>query len=1184
MAITAVSQDFIIKNGLVINNTATFLSNAISTGTNTGALIVSGGIGAAGNLNIGNNFNLGGTSTIAGDLIVQGVNLLAYDEEAIYVSESTGDDLTGDGRRIQSAYRTVKKALSEATTGTIVILDSGTYQEEFPLTLPTGVTVRGAGLRSTTITPTGDTNTSTCFLLNGECLVSDLTVSGFYKPGFAFRFADNAKITTRSPYIERVSVITRGSIVSSSDPYGFDAGDAGGGAYLDASILDRDSLEPAMLWNECTFIVPNATGWYMTNGARAEILNGFTYFADKSIHAVSSSTGYGGDGKTRLRLDGIQGTFTPGDTLYYKSILGETLASGVIESTLTGGYIIIDGPAYGFEEITNRAGKNVFAYNGAIQSTADKKFGTSSYKGNGTNSYLQSPQSNDFGFGTGDFAIECFIKRLSTATNQYITDFRITDNQVSPAIYISNTGSLIYFVSGEEKINALDAVPSTSTWYHVALSRNGDDHKMFVDGVQVGSTWTTSTATTSYVTNPITIGARYNGAESFDGYIDEFRLSKGIARFTSNFTAPTEPYVSDDLTVLLLHFDSGNNSTTFLDDALGQQDVFSLGSAFTGTAARIILADYHQFGADVRCIGSAAVFGNYGIIADGTGTTLQLIAFNVSHIGAGKDLSNDQSLTVQANEIVQTNNGNVYFQTVDQNGDFRVGSSFLINQRTGNVLFGDASVALSNLESLTITDGVDNVIINPANLQVGNLNFSENLISSISGNISISPANNLTLINGNLIVSGTITGDVTGVITTATNVGGGAPGSIPYQSDTGTTAMLSIGVNKSILVSDGSVPSWSSSPTIGGNVTIEGNLTVQGTTTLIDSTVTNISDPIFVIGSGPGGVPPTTDDGKDRGIAFDWHNGTNTRVGFFGFDRSTGFFTFITSASIVNEVVSPDGGTTRGAIDANLSGGTAGQLVYQSAPNTTNFVGPGNAGEILVSDGANAPVYTSTSTIQTGFAANLLGGAAGEFAYQTGPNATAFVNTASMYVYRAVVSDSAAGTSDKANNLNGGTAGQIPYQSAPDTTLFFGPGNAGEILVSAGASAPVYTNTSSIYVNSSVNAETLYGGSAGQLVYQTSPGSTGFVTTASTGQLLISGGFNQPQYQSTLTVDASVVNVNSTVQSLSTTTGALQVDGGVGVGDSVYVGNRVGFVNTSNISVVYQVYNPETNSLDTVFA
>ena len=59
--------------------------------------------------------------------------------------------------------------------------------------------------------------------------------------------------------------------------------------------------------------------------------------------------------------------------------------------------------------------------------------------------------------------------------------------------------------------------------------------------------------------------------------------------------------------------------------------------------------------------------------------------------------------------------------------------------------------------------------------------------------------------------------------------------------------------------------------------------------------------------------------------------------------------------------------------------------------------------------------------------------------------------------------------------------------------------------------------------------------------------------------------------------------LSDTTASTTTATGALKVAGGVGVGDSVYVGNRVGFVNASNVSAVYQVYNAATSSLDTVF-
>lgn len=99
--------------------------------------------------------------------------------------------------------------------------------------------------------------------------------------------------------------------------------------------------------------------------------------------------------------------------------------------------------------------------------------------------------------------------------------------------------------------------------------------------------------------------------------------------------------------------------------------------------------------------------------------------------------------------------------------------------------------------------------------------------------------------------------------------------------------------------------------TVSGNVTVGGDLIVNGTTTTVNSTTVTIDDPIFTLG---GDTAPATDDNKDRGIEFRWHNGTSAKVGFFGFDDSTGKFTFIPDATNTSEVFS---GTT-GEIDAKL--------------------------------------------------------------------------------------------------------------------------------------------------------------------------------------------------------------------------------------------------------------------------
>ena len=87
------------------------------------------------------------------------------------------------------------------------------------------------------------------------------------------------------------------------------------------------------------------------------------------------------------------------------------------------------------------------------------------------------------------------------------------------------------------------------------------------------------------------------------------------------------------------------------------------------------------------------------------------------------------------------------------------------------------------------------------------------------------------------------------------------------------------------------------SPT--GNVVVYGNLNVMGTTTTIDSTTITVDDPVFTLG---GDTAPASDDNKDRGIEFRWHNGTDAKVGFFGYDDSAERFKFVPDATNVSEV------------------------------------------------------------------------------------------------------------------------------------------------------------------------------------------------------------------------------------------------------------------------------------------
>jgi len=153
------------------------------------------------------------SATISGNLIVNNINLSTLINKTLYVSVNGSDG--NIGAHDHATYRTVKYALSQAVSGDEVVIFPGTYEEEFPLTVPQGVSVRGTSIRAVNIQPTIETIDKDAFLLNGETTVSFLTIKDFLynsltDTGYGFRFATGCTITTRSPYIQNVTIITGG--------------------------------------------------------------------------------------------------------------------------------------------------------------------------------------------------------------------------------------------------------------------------------------------------------------------------------------------------------------------------------------------------------------------------------------------------------------------------------------------------------------------------------------------------------------------------------------------------------------------------------------------------------------------------------------------------------------------------------------------------------------------------------------------------------------------------------------------------------------------------------------------------------------------------------------------------------------------------------------------------------------
>lgn len=182
--------------------------------------------------------------------------------------------------------------------------------------------------------------------------------------------------------------------------------------------------------------------------------------------------------------------------------------------------------------------------------------------------------------------------------------------------------------------------------------------------------------------------------------------------------------------------------------------------------------------------------------------------------------------------------------------------------------------------------------------------------------------------------------------------------------------------------------------TVGGALAVTGNLTVNGTTTTVNSTTVTIDDPIFTLG---GDTAPTVDDNKDRGIEFRWHNGTVAKVGFFGYDDSTGYLTFIPDATNTSEVFSGTQGDIqatnfRGALVGNAS--TATTLATARNINGVSFNG---SADITIT--ANTPNTLTLGVSGTGLSGSTTfnGSAANTFTVTS--NATS-ANTASAIVAR----------------------------------------------------------------------------------------------------------------------------------------------------------------------------------------
>jgi len=257
--------------------------------------------------------------------------------------------------------------------------------------------------------------------------------------------------------------------------------------------------------------------------------------------------------------------------------------------------------------IFDNAAKNDMETVGNAQvSTSVKKFGDSSMSFDGTGDYLLFPndaetKTNVF-FGSVEMTIEAWIYPTNVSTGvPTIIDYRPSSGFASPAFTLwIDSGALSFYAGAYSNVTPVVQGGSISinTWTHVAVSRAGGVTKLFINGNQVASS-TNAWSQTYGSTERLGIGATTVGTSNyFYGYISDLRITKGLARYPYNFTAPTtslpnffqaattpaaDPYFNYTTLLLPGTGTNGAQNNTFLDSSTNAFSITRNGNTTQGT-------------------------------------------------------------------------------------------------------------------------------------------------------------------------------------------------------------------------------------------------------------------------------------------------------------------------------------------------------------------------------------------------------------------------------------------------------------------------------------------------------------------------------------------------------------------------------------------------------------------------
>lgn len=279
--------------------------------------------------------------------------------------------------------------------------------------------------------------------------------------------------------------------------------------------------------------------------------------------------------------------------------------------------------------------------------TAQSKWGGASADIAGSGNYLTSAAGSQWDFGTGEFCIEMWVRSSSTSAFQCVASSNTWTTATGGdwALYTRhNSVQRVVFTYVNSSSSFIDINSSTinvhdGAWHHVAVTRSGTTVRLFVDGAQLGSA--TYSGQLGRSDKALTLGAHVGDSRSFTGNLDDIRITKGVARYSAAFTAPTEAF----------------------PDGPPPTEIYGKGASALGVGQSIV---WNQ---SARVLGGAALGVGQALVAQSN-----LYALGGTALGAGKALAWNQAARVAGGSALGTGKALAWNQSVRVTGGAALGA------------------------------------------------------------------------------------------------------------------------------------------------------------------------------------------------------------------------------------------------------------------------------------------------------------------------------------------------------------------------------------------------------------------------------------------------------------------------------------------------------------------------------